>query len=115
MAGCNESHNLKLELYTPVTSADTFALTKPLSERKHSRYLLPVQANPSESVTAASLQHEPQYAEVALPVHVGQAFTYRLTESMQDFAQPGARILVPFGRKLIVGYIVGLQKELKEN
>ena len=89
-----------------------------LFERTHSRYLLSVQANSSESVTAASRQssiNSPQYAEVVLPVHVGQAFTYRLTESMQDFAQPGGRILVPFGRKLIVGYIVGLHKELKEN
>jgi primosomal protein N' (replication factor Y) len=48
-------------------------------------------------------------------VHLDQTFTYRLPVSMQDAAQPGARILVPFGRKLMTGYIVSLKSKLKEN
>ncbi len=34
---------------------------------------------------------------------------------MSDVAQAGARVVVPFGRKLLTGYIVGLRCQLKEN
>ena len=57
----------------------------------------------------------PQYVDVALPLHVDQTFTYRLPDSMRDVAQTGARIVVPFGRKLLTGFIVDLQSKLKEN
>lgn len=33
---------------------------------------------------------------------------------MQEMAAPGSRILVPFGRKLLVGYVVALHDELNE-
>lgn len=55
-----------------------------------------------------------RYASVALPVHVNQTFTYSLPSIVQDVAQPGARILVPFGRKLLVGFIVSLHDEYDE-
>jgi primosomal protein N' (replication factor Y) len=55
----------------------------------------------------------PQYADVAVPVHVSLTFTYRLTESMQKLAQVGARVMVPLGRKLTTGYIVGLRDKLR--
>jgi primosomal protein N' (replication factor Y) len=77
-----------------------------------------VQENsPAVQATAASQQAQsalPQYADVALPVHVDQTFTYRLPNSMRDVAQPGARIVVPFGRKLLTGYIVELRHKLSE-
>ncbi|MCU1264834.1 MAG: replication restart helicase PriA [Acidobacteria bacterium] len=57
----------------------------------------------------------PQYADVALPLHVDQTFTYRLPELMREVAQPGARIVVPFGRKLLTGYVVDLRNSLKED
>jgi primosomal protein N' (replication factor Y) len=50
--------------------------------------------------------------EVAVPLHVAQTFTYRLTPEQSSQAKPGARIKVPFGRKLITGYIVALHDEL---
>jgi primosomal protein N' (replication factor Y) (superfamily II helicase) len=62
-------------------------------------------------LTSADSSAEPQYADVALPVHVGQTFTYRLPTAVRNLAQPGARILVPFGRKLVVGYIVNLHSK----
>jgi primosomal protein N' (replication factor Y) len=65
----------------------------------------------SDEAQSASVQ----YADVALPLHVDQAFTYRLTESMRDVAQLGARVVVPFGRKLLTGYIVGLRSKLNED
>src|SRR5438067_5590853 len=50
----------------------------------------------------------PQYAEVAVPVHVNRTFTYRLPIALQRNARLGSRLLVPFGRKRITGYIVAL-------
>jgi len=47
-----------------------------------------------------------------VPVHVAQTFTYRLTPEQTAAAKPGARIKVPFGRKLTTGYIVALQDTL---
>jgi primosomal protein N' (replication factor Y) len=73
----------------------------------------PVLPNPALATQAASAL--PQYADVALPVHVDQTFTYRLPFVMRDLAQPGARLVVPFGRKLLTGYIVDLRSKLKEN
>ncbi|MBA3438802.1 MAG: primosomal protein N', partial [Pyrinomonadaceae bacterium] len=54
----------------------------------------------------------PQYAEVAIPLRVAQTFTYRLPSALRRDAQVGARLLVPFGRKLVSGYIVALHSEL---
>ncbi|MEJ7577291.1 MAG: primosomal protein N' [Pyrinomonadaceae bacterium] len=56
--------------------------------------------------------HAPQYAEVAFPLRVSQTFTYRLPLALRDDARVGARLLVPFGRKLITGYIVALHEEI---
>lgn len=53
-----------------------------------------------------------RFVEVAVPVHVAQTFTYRLTPEQSIHAQPGARIMVPFGRKMRTGYIVALHDEL---
>lgn len=52
------------------------------------------------------------YAEVAIPVRVMQTFTYRLPAALQRDAQVGSRLLVPFGRKRLTGYIVALHDEL---
>jgi primosomal protein N' (replication factor Y) len=49
--------------------------------------------------------------EVAVPLHVAQTFTYRLTPELSQ-AKPGARIKVPFGRKLLTAYIVALHDQL---
>jgi primosomal protein N' (replication factor Y) len=54
----------------------------------------------------------PLYAEVAVPVHVNRTFTYRLPFALQRDARLGSRLLVPFGRKRLTGYIVALLSEL---
>jgi len=54
---------------------------------------------------------QPAFAEVALPVHVNQTFTYKLTAEQAVVATLGARIVVPFGNKFLTGYIVGLKEE----
>ncbi len=54
----------------------------------------------------------PQYAEVAVPLHVTQTFTYRLPLALREDARLGSRLLVPFGRKRLTGYIVALLEAL---
>ena len=57
---------------------------------------------------------ESRYAEVAVPVNVHQTFTYRLPERMAERAMPGSRVLVPFGKQLITGYIIQVHQSLQE-
>jgi primosomal protein N' (replication factor Y) (superfamily II helicase) len=66
----------------------------------------PVEAPQDESV--------PQYAQVALPVHLRKLFTYRLPESMRKAARVGSRVLVKLGTKPTTGYIVALLPALRE-
>ncbi len=54
------------------------------------------------------------FAEVAIPLNVHQTFTYRLPDAIAVNAKPGARVLVPFGRQLLTGYIVDLHATLEE-
>ena len=51
------------------------------------------------------------YAEVAVPLHVFQTFTYRLTPEQTGQAEVGARLVVPLGRSVVTGYILGLLDE----
>ncbi|HEU4435596.1 MAG TPA: hypothetical protein VFR51_19580, partial [Pyrinomonadaceae bacterium] len=67
--------------------------------------------DPHDAGTAATSA----YAEVAMPLHVFQTFTYRLNPELSAQAEVGARIVVPLGRKLVTGYIVGLVDELASN
>lgn len=68
-------------------------------------------AAPAPLVSSAG----PRFVEVAVPLHVTQTFTYRLTPEQSPHATPGARIIVPFGRKLLTAYIVALHDELPAN
>lgn len=52
------------------------------------------------------------YAEVAVPLHVFQTFTYRLSPEQSVQAEVGARLVVPLGRNLVTGYVVSLHDEL---
>jgi primosomal protein N' (replication factor Y) (superfamily II helicase) len=73
--------------------------------------------------TETSLQREPhdtltsivRYAEVAVPLHVFQTFTYRLSPEQSVDAQIGARLVVPLGRSVVTAYILGLTDEPPEN
>ena len=56
-----------------------------------------------------------RYAEVAVPLHVFQTFTYRLSPEQSVEAQVGARLVVPLGRSVVTAYIVGLSDEPPEN
>ncbi|HLA11964.1 MAG TPA: primosomal protein N' [Pyrinomonadaceae bacterium] len=53
-----------------------------------------------------------RYAEVAVPYHVFNTFTYRLPGALQQVAKPGARIVVPLGPRMVTGYIVAVLDQL---
>jgi primosomal protein N' (replication factor Y) (superfamily II helicase) len=55
------------------------------------------------------------YAEVAVPLHVFQTFTYRLSAEQSAEAKVGARLVVPLGRNVVTAYVVSLLDELPEN
>jgi primosomal protein N' (replication factor Y) (superfamily II helicase) len=55
----------------------------------------------------------PQYAQVAVAVHLTKTYTYRLTPAMQRAARLGSRVMVHLGRKPTTGYIVALLPHLR--
>ncbi|MEZ5063837.1 MAG: primosomal protein N' [bacterium] len=46
-------------------------------------------------------------ADVALPVPVRSTFAYRIPEAMRPRLRTGCRVLVPFGSRLQLGFVVG--------
>jgi len=60
-----------------------------------------------------TIHHSPstiqKYASVALPIPVNSLFTYKIPPEMESSAETGRRALVPFGKRLLTGFIVGLQ------
>jgi primosomal protein N' (replication factor Y) len=54
----------------------------------------------------------PEFAEIALPLPLRQTFTYRLPFGIREQAAVGARVLVPFGKRNLTGYIVDLHEKL---
>jgi primosomal protein N' (replication factor Y) len=52
-----------------------------------------------------------RFADVALPVAVDREFTYSIPGELRESAIVGARVVVPFGRKLATGLIVGLPEK----
>ena len=56
----------------------------------------------------------PRYVEAALPVPLRRVFTYRVPEEMREKLKLGARLMLPFGRRNLTGYAVGLHSELPD-
>ena len=65
------------------------------------------------STTQAGNEALPQFAHVAIPVHLRKLFTYRLPASMQRSAQVGSRVMVQLGAKTTAGYIAELLSRLR--
>ena len=55
------------------------------------------------------------YAEVAVPLHVYQTFTYRLSAEQSMEAKAGSRLVVPLGRTVVTAYIVDILDELPQS
>ena len=45
--------------------------------------------------------------DVAVPLPLQDAFTYEVPDALAEMVNPGARVEVPFGRRTLVGYVVG--------
>jgi primosomal protein N' (replication factor Y) len=52
------------------------------------------------------------FAEVAVPLHLRQTFTYRVPQELIGRAKPGCRALVQLGSKTLAGFIVALHEDL---
>ncbi len=52
-----------------------------------------------------------RYFEVAVPLPLRKNFTYLLPETLSQNLQVGMRILVPFGSREVMGYVIAEQKE----
>jgi primosomal protein N' (replication factor Y) len=48
-----------------------------------------------------------QYIEAAIALPMETTFTYAVPEILAPFAETGKRVLVPFGRRRVTGYILG--------
>src|SRR5215207_8185749 len=53
-----------------------------------------------------------RFSEVALPLPPRRTFTYCLPAPLRYPARLGARVIVPFGPRLLTGYIVALHRDL---
>ncbi len=58
---------------------------------------------------------DPIYVEAALPVPLRRVFTYRIPAEMRSRIGIGARLKLPFGRRLITGYAVELHAKMPDD
>ena len=54
-----------------------------------------------------SMTPEDSYIEVAVALPVYKTFTYSVPQALTAFISAGKRVLVPFGRRRVTGYILG--------
>ncbi len=52
------------------------------------------------------------FAQVVLPVPLRKSFSYRVPERYQKKIKKGSRVLVPFRKNLLTGYVIELSKEI---
>ncbi len=60
----------------------------------------------------AKISPVPAYVEAVLPIPLRRAFTYSIPKEMQGVIKIGARLKLPFGRRNLIGYAVGLHAQL---
>ena len=55
-----------------------------------------------------------KYIQVAVALPVYNAFTYRVPQHLSSFVSIGKRVLVPFGRRRVTGYILGASDPVQD-
>src|SRR5262249_8800021 len=55
-----------------------------------------------------------KYVDVAVPVGVRKTFVYSVPPQLRDKAVCGVRVLVPFGRKIVTGFVVATARKTRE-
>ena len=53
----------------------------------------------------------PQHVAVAVVLPVYETFSYSVPTHLSDQARPGMRVLVPFGRRTVTGYLIGPDRQ----
>ncbi|NNL76085.1 MAG: primosomal protein N' [Desulfobacterales bacterium] len=53
------------------------------------------------------MKSDARYIEVAVALPVSNTFTYSVPESLFNFITTGKRVLIPFGRRRVTGYVFG--------
>lgn len=66
------------------------------------------------AAAAAEEQTLPLYCDVSLPVPLDRTFTYSLPETLRHRVRPGCRLLVPFGGRKLVGFVLRCHNETPE-
>ncbi len=56
-----------------------------------------------------------KYIDVAIPLPLNQTFTYKVPAHLAQNTATGMRVLVPFGRRRITGYVIGKKHENASN
>ncbi|HZO12662.1 MAG TPA: primosomal protein N' [Polyangiaceae bacterium] len=51
------------------------------------------------------------YADVGIPVPLGQSFTYRVTDALADKLRPGTRVVCEFGQRKVLGIVLGTSRQ----
>ena len=62
-------------------------------------------------VTAYKKSDMPEFVDVAVPVGIRKTFAYSVPLPLRAKIAPGMRVLVPFGRKLLTGYVIGFPEQ----
>ncbi|UCD89167.1 MAG: primosomal protein N' [Desulfobacterales bacterium] len=57
----------------------------------------------------------PRYIEVAVALPVYNTYTYRVPQNLLEFVSIGKRALVPFGRRVVTGYILGDKTKIQHD
>src|SRR6476659_6007915 len=55
------------------------------------------------------------FVEIALPVPLRRTFTYTLPAKYKDQVQIGTRVVVPFGKRMLTGYVLERFTELPDD
>lgn len=50
--------------------------------------------------------------DVALPVPLYKPFSYRVPDHLKYYAEPGKRVVIPFGKRKMAGFIIGASPDL---
>ncbi|MBN1569601.1 MAG: primosomal protein N' [Acidobacteria bacterium] len=54
-----------------------------------------------------------EFVDVAIPVGVRKTFAYSVPPEFRERIAAGMRVLVPFGRKLVTGYVTGIPDQVR--
>ena len=60
-------------------------------------------------------EKSPRFIEVALPVPLEKLFTYRIPNGLSEVVRAGARVLVPFGKQTLTGYVANIRNDFLPN